>query len=50
MNSKSAEAQFELEVKNLLSGYLGSEIDTIDYLAFKICKLHDLYFGGNKDE
>lgn len=42
-NIEEANERFEEEVKVLLSGYLGSDSDTIDYLALKIARLHDLY-------
>lgn len=35
--------KFKEEVKSLLSGYLGSDEDTINYLVFKIASLHETY-------
>lgn len=40
MNSSE---QFEKEVKVMLSGYLGSNPDAVNYLALKIRKLHEVY-------
>lgn len=40
----SSSEQFEEEVKVMLSGYLGSNQDAVNYLALKIRKLHEVYF------
>lgn len=39
---------FQNEVKMLLTGYLDSE-DTVDYLSFKIRRLHEEYSGLEGD-
>ena len=39
----SSSEQFEEEVKVLLSGYFGTDLDTTDYLALKVRKLHEKY-------
>lgn len=39
----SSSEQFEKEVKVILSGYLGSNPDAVNYLALKIRKLHEVY-------
>ena len=39
----SKNEQFEEDVKILLSGYLGSDPDTVDYLALKVRRLHEQY-------
>lgn len=42
----SSSEQFEKEVKVMLSGYLGSNPDAVNYLALKIRKLHEVYIAS----
>ena len=39
----SSSEQFVKEVKVMLSGYLRSNPDAVNYLALKIRKLHEVY-------